>query len=1041
MSKSLIENRVLRVFVSSTFRDMQEDRDYLVKFVFPQLRKLCESRGVTWGEVDLRWGITDEEAAEGKVLPLCLEEIQRCRPYFIGLLGERYGWVPNPEEIPVDLVERQPWLKDHREHSVTELEIIHGVLREEKMHLQAFFYFRDPKYVTHIPEENRHNFTTEDAKSAVKLKQLKQRLRAACNEEVCELRESYCNPKQLGDWILEDFNRLIDDLYPNDEQPGELDREAAGHEAFARTRAGVYIGRQDYFDRLDAHVSDDGRPLAVCGDSGIGKSALLANWFLHFQSQQPDAFTLIHFIGSTADSADAPRLMQRIMLELKRFFKLPDDVPSMPDQIRDVFPQWLDKVAGRGRIVIVLDALNQLDDRDHAPELGWLPAVLPPNIRLIVSTLPGRSLDAVQRRDWPEMTVKPLTVPERCELIEEFLVQFGRRLSVERVGQIAGCEQSANPLFLRAVLDELRQFGEHERLGEMINHYLAATNPGELYLQILQRWEDDYGRELVRNILSLLGASRRGLSESELLDLLGTDEAPLPRAKWTPFHLAAESVLSQRSGLLRFFHSYIRDAVHAQCLPTEEARKSWHRRLAAYWRQQDELSFRALDELPWQWLQAEEWDCLKALLTERYVFLRLRSDERGKQDLQAYWLELKPHHDPCDAYRQAVVHWESALDDPRVVAVSLNKLGDFHLERAEHRAAEPQMRRALAICEKLYGAEHPEIAANLNNLAMLFRATNRPSEAEPLFRRALAIDKQTYGAESPEVATSLNNLAVLLQATNRTTEAETLYRQALAIDEQADHSNVARDLNNLAELLRNTNRQAEAEPLYRRALGMFEQTDGAVHPNVATGLNNLAQLLQDMNILDEAEPLMRRALAISEKFYGVEHPEVARNLNNLAELLRTKNQFAEAEPLYRRALAINEQFYGGAHPEVAACLNNLALLLNDTERLAEAEPLYRRALATFEHSGDEHPGIAFCLNNLATLLYDTHRLGEAESMMRRMVEIFLKATQRTGHDHPLLQSAASNYVALLEAMGKSDAQIQQHMGNLAAKYGMSLDRG
>ena len=78
---------------------MHEEREELVKRVFPQLRKLCERRGVTWGEVDLRWGIPDEEKAEGKVLPICLAEIERCRPYFIGLLGERYGWLP--EEIPV----------------------------------------------------------------------------------------------------------------------------------------------------------------------------------------------------------------------------------------------------------------------------------------------------------------------------------------------------------------------------------------------------------------------------------------------------------------------------------------------------------------------------------------------------------------------------------------------------------------------------------------------------------------------------------------------------------------------------------------------------------------------------------------------------------------------------------------------------------------------------------------------------------------------------------------------------------------------------
>lgn len=68
---------VIRVFVSSTFRDMQAERDELVKYAFPQLRKLCEQRGVTWGEVDLRWGITDEQRAEGQVLPLCLQEIHR----------------------------------------------------------------------------------------------------------------------------------------------------------------------------------------------------------------------------------------------------------------------------------------------------------------------------------------------------------------------------------------------------------------------------------------------------------------------------------------------------------------------------------------------------------------------------------------------------------------------------------------------------------------------------------------------------------------------------------------------------------------------------------------------------------------------------------------------------------------------------------------------------------------------------------------------------------------------------------------------------
>ena len=134
------DRREIRVFISSTFRDMQEEREELVKRIFPQLRRLCESRGVTWGEVDLRWGVPDEAKAEGTVLPLCLQEIEHCRPYFIGLLGERHGWVP--EEIPESLFETQPWLREHLHQSVTALEIIQVVdylLEDFRLHFPPGF--------------------------------------------------------------------------------------------------------------------------------------------------------------------------------------------------------------------------------------------------------------------------------------------------------------------------------------------------------------------------------------------------------------------------------------------------------------------------------------------------------------------------------------------------------------------------------------------------------------------------------------------------------------------------------------------------------------------------------------------------------------------------------------------------------------------------------------------------------------------------------------------------------------------------------------
>jgi tetratricopeptide (TPR) repeat protein len=156
----------------------------------------------------------------------------------------------------------------------------------------------------------------------------------------------------------------------------------------------------------------------------------------------------------------------------------------------------------------------------------------------------------------------------------------------------------------------------------------------------------------------------------------------------------------------------------------------------------------------------------------------------------------------------------------------------------------------------------------MNNLAQLLGAKSLLGEAEPLMRRALAIDEKSFGVEHPEVATSLNNLAQLLQATNRLGEAEPLMRRALAIDEKSfgvEHPEVARDLNNLAGLLQATNRLGEAEPLMRRALAIDEKIFGAEHPKVAIRLNNLASLLQDTNRLGEAEPLIRHALASTRR--------------------------------------------------------------------------------------------------------------------------------------------------------------------------------
>jgi tetratricopeptide (TPR) repeat protein len=687
------EQRVVRVFVSSTFRDMEAERDELVKRAFPQLRKLCESRGVTWSEVDLRWGITEEQSQRGEVLCICLAEIQRCRPYFIGLLGERYGWVP--DRVPEELIEQEPWLGAHLDHSVTELEILHGVLNDPRMADRSLFYFRDRGYIDSLPLEQRADHlettTAEEierlgAKEAArrarerrdKLSALKDQIRATG----LPVRENYADPRALGQYVLEDLTRIIDQLHPEGSEPDPLDREAMDHEAFARSRGEVYIGRQSYYDRLDEHARGDGEPLVLLGESGSGKSALLANWALNYRRDHPDEPLLVHFIGATPYSADWAAIVRRIMAEVNRRYGIRATIPDNPDELRGALANCLHMAAQRGRVVLILDALNQLEDRDGAPDLVWLPPVIPSNVRLIVSTLQGRALNDLERRRWPTMVVSALRPPERMKLLWRYLRLYTKRLNKPRRRRIVCAGQTANPLYLRALLDELRVFGVHERLDSRIDHYLTATTVDGLYEKILERYENDYERErpgLVRDAMSMLWAARRGLSESEVLEMLGADQRPLPRAHWSPLYLAADASLVSRSGLIGFGHEYLRRAVESRYLATPAGQAQARLRLAGYFEKQ-EISARRIDEGPWQLAEAKAWPRLFDLLADRAFFTA--AWRASRHDVAAYWVRVEASSEMrmVDAYRPALRNPVADSGFSRSVEALLANAG--HLQEA-----------------------------------------------------------------------------------------------------------------------------------------------------------------------------------------------------------------------------------------------------------------------------------------------------------------------------------------------------------------------
>ena len=978
---SLTDNRQIRVFVSSAFRDMIEERDALMTLTWPKLVRLCHAFHVELVYVDTRWGVSESQSARKESLALSLDELRSGHHYFIGLLGERYGWIPGDDALTEDLVDEQPYLKNLPGRSATELEIFHGVLNKPDMAGRAFFYFRDPSYAL----SRGPDFLSDNASEAGLQTALKERIRTACAENRFPLRENYPDPANLAALVFNDLKAAIKKQFLYVDIPDSLTRAAQNHGAFADSHRHTYIGRTDHFHALDLHASGDGGPLLLIGDSGCGKSALLANWAAHRRETHPKDIIVQHYVDGTSGSDNHWQLMTRVMGEIKRWSGTLTGVPTKRDDILRDFPFWLTKAKERAesegiRFILILDAINQLDDRDHARLLGWLPEQpFTGPLRLIASSLPDRPGSdfppkAIQRRYWQKLRILQLTEEERRGVIASYLTRFGKPYDERRWRPLIASEPAASPLYLKTLLEDLFVAGTEDRLGTRLTDDLAAANVRDLLRHVLARYQSEGERDckaLVAEALRLIYLARRGLSESELLHLLRpADQPQLPSALWLPIRAAMKSFLVNRGGILNFSSESFQAAIETALTPDGECRESLRLRLADYFEGQP-ITARSCDELPWLLWQIKNRSRLRVCLLNIDRFLELY--RRDRDELMRYWVFLKEKGAIGRPYLDSFEVW-SQVPGREVSSIihAANELA-FFLQTAElHDDAEVFYRRTLTRWEDKLGTEYPIVATILNNLAVLLKNTDRLPEAEPLLRRALAIDEAALGLEHPTVASDLCNLAMLYKEMNRLGEVEPLVRRALAIDEKElspEHPTVATDLKTLASLLKETGRLMEAEPFLYRALAIEESNLGPEHPNVVPDLKNLAQFLKETNQLDEAESLLFRALAINEANLGTGHPSVSADLKNLAQLLTETNRLREAESLLCRALANDEANLGTEHPEVAADLNSIAQLLKEMNRRAEAENLMSRAVmileAFYHNTGCEHP---LYQNYQATLL-------------------------------------------------------------------------
>lgn len=463
-----------------------------------------------------------------------------------------------------------------------------------------------------------------------------------------------------------------------------LDEESAVR-AFADDRARNFVGRNDTLDHIAAYVHTGSRhPLVLWGESGTGKSAVMARVFQGMTKVNPSAEVICRFIGATAGSTDARTLLGTIERTINTTYELAaQGGTSWEDLVRD-FPTRLAAATAEKPLIVMLDALDQLGDANDARRLGWLPETLPDSCRVIVSTTPGEALDAL-RGTLPAgqfVQLGALDSNEADQLLSLWLRDARRTLQpAQRAAVLAAFRRCPLPLYLKLAFEDARRWRSYDP-----PRTLAPDVPGliaDLYAQL--SLPQAHGPLLVAGALGSLAAARVGLAEEEILGVLCEDDefytaflhsahfavpgvpqlpAPpdrrLPAAVWARLYYDLEPYLTERdeegAHVLAFYHRQLGEVAAATYLaepgwtyaaptPLTAAGKARHRLLADYFERAadpdpaDADGFRtwsggdrrALAELPYHLTMAEEWDRLYAVLTD-FTFLEKKASTVGVEE-------------------------------------------------------------------------------------------------------------------------------------------------------------------------------------------------------------------------------------------------------------------------------------------------------------------------------------------------------------------------------------------------------------------------
>ncbi|KAK6467642.1 telomerase protein component 1 isoform X1 [Huso huso] len=669
--------RSVRVFVSSTFRDMHGERDLLVRSVFPELRLRAARLCVNLQEVDLRWGITEEES--NRAVELCLTEVSRSQ-LFVGILGERYGLVPGQLALP-DLPHFR-WVQSvPLGRSITELEILqfqnqNGEVAPNRM----FLYLRNPQLLRSVPQQWEPDFAAESEEARKRMADLKSRL---LNSGV-PITENYpCEwggvsagkpfvkgLEEFGKKVLSDLWGALLQQFAQEEESSDTGSEVTAQEVFQEWHQRQFCGRRKLLAMATQKLNEPGKGglFIIPGGPGEGKTVFLASLVNELKSPtdkaKPSTDVTFYFTGASQSAKSAERflcyLVQSLSQRLGQEVELATSYRALLLQLEPLL-QRVCKAGSKRPLVILVDGADLLENERGLPSSDWIPQSLPQRVTLVLSVSSDSALhrSLASRKDAVVFPLGPLSLPDKREMVEHSLAAYGKKLSDSafnnQIRVLLMKKGSQHPLYLRLACEELRAFGVFEKIKEVLQSFPLTLT--QLLQHVLSGLEQSCGAGQIARALAALSVSRTGLRERDLYSLLsmckglGTEPVTwqevmrcaessennlVPMATFSYLMRGLQSVIGQwdaqnPDSRLCLTNSQVRSAFEQQYLKRGPVRQIAHLITAALlWKLSDPEvngSFRrcdpdALVELPFHLVQSGQLDHLHSLLTS-YDFLYL----------------------------------------------------------------------------------------------------------------------------------------------------------------------------------------------------------------------------------------------------------------------------------------------------------------------------------------------------------------------------------------------------------------------------------